>query len=286
MSKSTIPRSADHRPRSGSSRAQHVTTLAVPGHTGDSIASPSARLRRAQVLQLKEEMVGGMMISADDIASIRQECEKNPLFTEGRAYDRAKICFEVMTRLGLPLPSWTVARSIIGKGSPQDINKAKADFRVEHGEMLTRMAGAPEGIPEELRQPMQVVWRAALKSCRDAMAEEEAGRQQELQAARAAATQSVMERDEAVKAARQSAEDVARLREEVKDARRALELEREIRAQSAKALERAVNDFSQQRAEFAKMMAVNKREFAAAVKQFEFLSKGKAPRKTLPRSKT
>ena len=51
MSKSTIPRSADHRPRSGSSRAQHVTTLAAPGHAGDSIASPSARLRRAQVLQ-------------------------------------------------------------------------------------------------------------------------------------------------------------------------------------------------------------------------------------------
>lgn len=80
------------------------------------------------------------------------------------AYDRTKIYCDFLVRSGQPLPSWNVIREHIGRGSANDINRAKNDFRVEHGERLREMDSfAAKGVPESISPLVVSLWQAALK---------------------------------------------------------------------------------------------------------------------------
>ena len=96
------------------------------------------------------------------IEQIRALCAQHAQYEAGSAYTRTKILCDVLTKLGMPIPSWMVLREHIGKGSSGDINRGVKDFRSEHAELLQRMDGLPEGIPGRLAQPMRLLWQTAL----------------------------------------------------------------------------------------------------------------------------
>lgn len=78
------------------------------------------------------------------------------------AYEMTKrVCAE-LTNEGEKIPAWTAIRDIIGKGSSNDINRAKEDFRTEHGNSLRKMSGFVEGVPAELSPHIQGFWHAAV----------------------------------------------------------------------------------------------------------------------------
>ena len=99
---------------------------------------------------------------ATNTEQLRALCAAYPQYEPGSAYVRTKILCDVLTKLGESIPSWMVLREHIGKGSSNDIARGVKDFRAEHADLLQRMEGLPEGIPDKLAQPMQALWHAAL----------------------------------------------------------------------------------------------------------------------------
>lgn len=89
------------------------------------------------------------------------------------AYERTKRYCDLCARTGEKVPSWTVIREIIGKGSSGDINRAKADWRNEHAQAIAereRIGALPQG----LTAPMEDLWHEAVKAAEALFAEERA----------------------------------------------------------------------------------------------------------------
>lgn len=97
---------------------------------------------------------------------IRAECEAQPGFVDGNAYNRAKVCCRVLTQAGEAVPSWMGVREIIGKGSSGDISRGIKDFRDEHGERLRQMDGIVPGLPTQLAPLVTGLWEAAVAAAR------------------------------------------------------------------------------------------------------------------------
>lgn len=79
------------------------------------------------------------------------------------AYERAFRCCEELTQRGEDLPSWLGIRQVIGKGSGQDINRAKSDFRKQQVEAVRKMRGVVKGVPEVLAPLLMTLWTTAIK---------------------------------------------------------------------------------------------------------------------------
>jgi len=78
------------------------------------------------------------------------------------AYEMTKrVCAE-LTSLGEKIPSWTAIRDVIGKGSANDINRAKDDYRKDHAEVLRKMTGFVDGVPAELTPHILGFWSGAV----------------------------------------------------------------------------------------------------------------------------
>lgn len=115
------------------------------------------------------------------------------------AYDRAKQCCAELTRVGESIPSWTVIRDIIGKGSAGDINRAKRDFRIEHGAALRKMEGfEAQGVPEALTPHVVGFWHAAIEHVRTEFSEKERSWLNEVEQAQAAVDLAHAERERAL----------------------------------------------------------------------------------------
>lgn len=112
------------------------------------------------------------MSDHDSLPPLEEVLAAHPDWDRLTAFERTKLCCAELTRRGERLPSWSVIRDIIGKGSAQDINRAKEAFRREHAEMLRRLGRAVDGIPDELQNLFVEVWRQALAVARDTLAAE------------------------------------------------------------------------------------------------------------------
>lgn len=79
------------------------------------------------------------------------------------AYERTKIACEELIRAGAAIPAWNTIRDIIGKGSANDINRGKKDFRIEHASALRKMEGfSAEGVPPSLSPFVVGIWQEAV----------------------------------------------------------------------------------------------------------------------------
>jgi phage shock protein A len=125
-----------------------------------------------------------------DHAVIRSRCAANPNFEKGTAYDRTKICCEVLLEDAQAIPSWLVIREIILKGSAQDIRRGMETFRREHGARLRKMQGVTPGVPEGLAPHVRGLWEAAVAAAREEFDTNVQQWQQQLEHATAAAEQS------------------------------------------------------------------------------------------------
>lgn len=97
---------------------------------------------------------------------IREVLTALPEWNKLNAYEQTKACCRELTQRGVRIPSWMGIRDIIGKGSSNDINRGKEDFRREQAESLKRMNGFVEGVPEVLAPHIQGFWEAAVQYVR------------------------------------------------------------------------------------------------------------------------
>jgi len=96
-----------------------------------------------------------------------------PAWNSMNAYVRAKLACAELLRAGAPIPAWTAIREIIGKGSANDINRAKHDFRLEHAQTLRKMEGfSAEGVPPDLTPHILGLWQAAVAQAQETYAEQ------------------------------------------------------------------------------------------------------------------
>ena len=95
---------------------------------------------------------------------ISQQLQQTPNWSDLNAYARAKICCELLSTLGLPIPSWMQIRQWIGKGSANDIHRAKQDFLAERHTIKTdwiQQDDLPSGISGSLQAWWQQLKQAA-----------------------------------------------------------------------------------------------------------------------------
>ena len=103
---------------------------------------------------------------AFDPLEIRGECRQVPGFDGGTAFDRTKIACDVLVKRGEAIPSWERLREIIERGSSGDISKGVRAYRAEHAEMLSKLGGAGQGVPQALGQAFRQLWEQALTTAR------------------------------------------------------------------------------------------------------------------------
>jgi len=164
------------------------------------------------------------------------------------AYARAKLACAELLRDGAPIPAWTTLREFIGKGSANDINRAKKDFRLEHAQALRKLEGfEAEGVPQSLTPHIQGLWQAAIACAQDAYAEKERAWQAEIEQALVTQQQAQLERDQA-QAARQALQaTVDELEQTCSALQEQVRSERAARAQAEKMMDELRADLAGQR---------------------------------------
>lgn len=90
------------------------------------------------------------------------------------AADRTYAACEILQNAGFQLPSWTVIRSLIGKGSGNDINNAKKRFLKDHADRRKKMNGIPEDLPKQLIPVFKTLWMESVTCALDSIKTEEA----------------------------------------------------------------------------------------------------------------
>lgn len=193
----------------------------------------------------------------------------HPDWERMNAFERTKLCCAEMTRRGERLPSWSVIRDIIGKGSAGDINRGKESFRREHAEALRRLGKAVDGVPEELQAAFVEIWRVAVATARDSLsADLMAVREQLLNAEHRAR---VAEED-SLRAQALAAEAEARARDaeerNARDARR-MEALHEALARADQETERMLAARSADRDAFAGELARQQEQLKSALERLE-----------------
>lgn len=116
--------------------------------------------------------------------------EATPDWNNLTAYEMTKRCCIELTKRGRRVPSWVSIRNIIGKGSANDINRGKEDFRHEHGEVLRKM-GDVKGVPDALAPHVISLWMTAVDLVRKEFDEQVAEWQVQIAQAEAARDQAL-----------------------------------------------------------------------------------------------
>lgn len=192
--------------------------------------------------------------------NVRALIEADPAYEAGSAYERTKLACHALTKLGAPIPSWIVLRDLIGKGSATDISRGVKAYRAEHAELLQRMDGLPEGIPDALAEPMKGLWQAALTEATALFAQE----RQELLAARDTADATALEHQRERELANAAlAQERARVESHAAIAQQERERangERAAREQAERMAERHIADLTAQRDNLAQVVQANTKE--------------------------
>lgn len=190
-------------------------------------------------------------------------------FERGSAYDRTKLCCEVLTKMGLAIPSWMVIRDYIGKGSAGDISRGVKDYRAEHAKLLQRMDGLPEGIPAGLGQPMQALWRAALDEATTVYEQERATFEAQQAEAARAVDEALRERDTMESALALANEKASGLQAALEQEKERANTERAAREQAERMAEKHIADLTQQRNEMMKVIEANTLELRTLTNRLE-----------------
>lgn len=118
-----------------------------------------------------------------------------PGWEQFTAYEMSKRCCEEYLKRESPLPSWTTIRTIIGKGSAQDINRAKNDFLQEQLSAARRLKISGESLPAVLTPFFHQLWSAAVEEVEKNISYQTAELQSQLQIAQDTAKQAESEKE-------------------------------------------------------------------------------------------
>ena len=86
------------------------------------------------------------------------QLQQTPNWSALNAYERAKLCCQLLNTLGQPIPSWMQIRQWIGKGSANDIHRAKQDFLSERQTVKTDWM-TQHDLPTALSGSLQDWWQ-------------------------------------------------------------------------------------------------------------------------------
>lgn len=124
--------------------------------------------------------------------------EATPEWGKLNAYERTKHCCAELTKRGERVPSWIVIRNLIGKGSSNDINRAKNDFRQEHGLTLRNKGDFSRDVPNDVTDQVSNLWVTATNHAQANFEEQIKKLQQQIESAELTITQIENERDKAL----------------------------------------------------------------------------------------
>jgi len=185
------------------------------------------------------------------------------------AYEMTKRVCADMTRDGEKVPSWTAIRDIIGKGSANDINRAKDDFRKEHGEDLRKMSGFVEGVPPELSPHIQGFWTAAVAYVKGEYAVHEKACAVAVDAADLKASLAEQERQKAVRAAELLTAQLEGLQQAHDALKQSLASEQATREQAERLLQAAQAEQVAQREELMGALTRSQSQLSEAITRLE-----------------
>lgn len=143
---------------------------------------------------------------------LADQLEKTQGWTNLTAYERTKRCCAELTKRGERIPSWLIVRDIIGKGSSNDINRAKEDFRQEQGAALRKMSGFADGIPLAIANHMQGLWFAAIDYADSKFETQAKAWQEQIALSEAAVSKAENDRDHALASAAELTEELLGLK--------------------------------------------------------------------------
>jgi DNA repair exonuclease SbcCD ATPase subunit len=189
------------------------------------------------------------------------------------AYEMTKLCCDELTQRGERIPSWTSIRNIIGKGSANDINRGKEDFRREHGLTLRKMSGFIEGVPDALALHILGFWTAAIAHVRQEFEEQVAEWQARIERAEAAAAHAEAERDLANNQAKALRGQVDGLQGAMATLQGRVDTERAAREQAERMFESHRQELSGQRDELRAALTHSQDELNSAIMRLEGVEK-------------
>ena len=182
---------------------------------------------------------------------------------------RTKILCDVLTKLGESIPSWMVLREHIGKGSSNDINRGVKDFRGEHAELLQRMEGLPEGVPEKLAQPMQALWHAALAEATEAFEQQRQEFQTQQAEAERIVADALLERDNIAASLALTNEKLTSSQLALAQEKERVNAEHAARKQAEHMAEKHIADLTQQRDDMTRAVEANTAELRTLTARLE-----------------
>jgi Plasmid replication region DNA-binding N-term len=200
---------------------------------------------------------------------LRSQCERDPAYLGGSAYDRTKVVCRLLTEAGQPIPGWMPIRDIIGKGSATDINRGIKAFREDHASLLRTMRGGDVAMPEALARRFTDLWADALVEAGKTFADDvqswqaQIGQAQELQQAAEAA------RDDLSRKLLETQAVVERLNGELSTAQARIAAEREARDQTERLYQQQSEDMRHQQSRLEEITAEASRERAAALERLD-----------------
>lgn len=90
---------------------------------------------------------------------IQQKLQQHPLYEQMTAYERALLCCQILGQEGLAIPGWMQIRQWIGKGSANDIHRAKQEYLQRQGNAGS-LGHEPRGmLPTALSGPLNDWWQ-------------------------------------------------------------------------------------------------------------------------------
>jgi len=208
-------------------------------------------------------------IQMSDFEDLRATLMSIPVWDSLSAYEMTKHCCVELTRRGQRLPSWMSIREIIGKGSANDINRGKEDFRREHGDALRKMNGFVKGVPEALAPHILGFWAAAISLVREEFDGQVAQWQTQIEHAEAAAAHAEVERDQAVGRVEALQGQVAGLQEAMATLQGRVETERAAREQAERMFDSNRQELAGQRDELRAALANSRQELSDAITRLE-----------------
>lgn len=188
------------------------------------------------------------------------------------AYDRTKALLEILARKGVEAPNWAVIRSLIGKGSAGDINRAKRDFRKELGVQLGRMRGA-KGMTEEASDAFAKVWLLAVEQAAKTFDEQVNAITADLERAESAQMDAEVQRDEALSCMRALEGEKAGLQSSMGSLQALVEAERAAKEQAQQMFESARAELAGQLGQTKAALESAQQETAGALERFEGMEK-------------
>lgn len=185
------------------------------------------------------------------------------------AYEMTKrVCAE-LTSAGEKIPSWTAIRDIIGKGSANDINRAKDDYRKQHGEDLRKMAGFVDGVPPELAPHILGFWSAAIACVKREYADHERAWESAVAEADERAAQADRQREEAYREREKTQAQLSGLQQANLALQQQLGTEQAARAQTERLFDQSRAEQATQREELRAALTQSQEQLNDAITRLE-----------------